>query len=78
MTNEERKERQKTRSAGRPVQEDKSLIKDKKVMMSFTQDEYDELKRLQKLLNQPTLTATLYDFLERGKKSLQSEFSSQR
>ncbi len=77
MTNEERKLRQEKRNAGRPVQEDKSLIKDKKVMMSFTQEEYDVLKKLQAILSKPTLTAMLYDFIERGRKSLQKELSLQ-
>lgn len=71
-------EDRKNRSVGRPVQEDKSQIRDKKVMMSFTKSEYDELKRMQKLLNKSTLTATISYFVERGKEAVREDFTRER
>ena len=46
--------------------------------MSFTQSEYDELKRMQKLLNRSTLTATIQYFLDRGKEAVSKDFSRER
>lgn len=71
-------EDRKNRSVGRPIQEDKSQIRDKKVMMSFTQSEYDELKRMQKLLNKSTLTATISYFMERGREAVKEDFTRER
>lgn len=68
----------KNRSVGRPALEDKELIRDKKVMMSFTQAEYDELKRMQKTLNKSTLTATISYLMERGRDSVSKDFSRER
>jgi len=61
------------KKAGRPPLEDKSQKRDKKVMLTFTQNEYDELKKMQVLLNKSTLTATLLLFIDRGMKSLKEE-----
>ena len=47
-------------------------------MISFTQEEYDDLKRMQKLLNRPTLTSTINYFIERGRDSLIRDFSRER
>lgn len=77
MNNDELENR-KNRSVGRPALEDKELARDKKVMMSFTQSEYDELKRMQKLLNRSTLTATIQYFLDRGKEAVSKDFSRER
>ena len=71
----EETENRKNRSVGRPALEDKELIRDKKVMMSFTQAEYDELKRMQKTLNKSTLTATISYLMERGRDSVSKDFS---
>ena len=71
----EETENTKNRSVGRPALEDKELIRDKKVMMSFTQAEYDELKRMQKTLNKSTLTATISYLMERGRDSVSKDFS---
>lgn len=68
----------KNRSVGRPKIEDKDLVRDKKVMLSFTQAEYDELKRMQKLLNRSTLTATISYFIERGREAVREDFSRER
>ncbi len=78
MTNDKEFEDRKNRSVGRPAQEDKSQIRDKKVMMSFTQSEYDELKRMQKLLNKSTLTATISFFMERGREAVKEDFTRER
>lgn len=71
-------EDRKNRSVGRPPVEDKEQIRDKKVMMSFTQSEYDELKRMQKLLNKSTLTATINYFIDRGREAVRDDFLRER
>jgi hypothetical protein len=71
-------EDRKNRNVGRPPVEDKEQIRDKKVMMSFTQSEYDELKRMQKLLNKSTLTATINYFIDRGREAVREDFIRER
>jgi N-methylhydantoinase B/oxoprolinase/acetone carboxylase alpha subunit len=71
-------EDRKNRNVGRPPLEDKEQIRDKKVMMSFTQSEYDELKRMQKLLNKSTLTATINYFIDRGREAVREDFNRER
>jgi hypothetical protein len=71
-------EDRKNRNVGRPPVEDKEQIRDKKVMMSFTQGEYDELKRMQKLLNKSTLTATINYFVDRGREAVREDFNRER
>lgn len=71
-------EDRKNRNVGRPPLEDKEQIRDKKVMMSFTQSEYDELKRMQKLLNKSTLTATINYFIDRGREAVRDDFIRER
>ena len=71
-------ERRKNRSVGRPKIEDKEQIRDKKVMLSFTQAEYDELKKMQKLLNRSTLTSTINYFIDRGREAIEKDFSRER
>jgi len=71
-------EKRKNRSVGRPPIEDKDQIRDKKVMMSFTQSEYDELKKMQKLLNRSTLTATIQYFIDRGREAVERDFTRER
>lgn len=66
------------RKAGRPPLEDEAQRRDKKVMLSFTQSEYDELVKMQGLLNKATLTATLMFFIERGREAVAQEFVRQR
>jgi hypothetical protein len=61
------------KKAGRPPLRDESMRRDKKVMLTFTQSEYDELKKMQVLLNQATLTATLLMFIDRGMQNLKQE-----
>ena len=74
MSNEDRQ----NRNVGRPKIEDKSQIKDKKVMLSFTQEEYDDLVRMQKLLNRSTLTSTINYFVDRGREAVEKDFSRSR
>lgn len=74
MKNEDRK----NRSVGRPTQNDKSKIRDKKVMLSFTQDEYDDLQRMQKLLNKSTLTSTILYFIDRGREAVKEDFTREQ
>ena len=74
MENEEKK----NRSVGRPTQSDKSKIRDKKVMLSFTQDEHDDLQRMQKLLNKSTLTSTILYFIDRGREAVKEDFTRER
>ncbi len=71
-------EQRRNRNVGRPKIEDKEQIRDKKVMMSFTQAEYDELKRMQKLLNKSTLTSTISYFIERGREAVREDFTRER
>lgn len=75
MISKEELEKRKNRSVGRPTLEDKSKIRDKKVMLSFTHEEYEELKRMQKLLNKSTLTSTITYFMERGREAVREDFS---
>lgn len=63
------------RKAGRPPIEDDSQRRDKKVQLSFTQSEYEYFEKMQRLLNQSTLTATLMLFLQKGKEAYAQEFS---
>lgn len=71
-------ENRKNRNVGRPKIEDKEQIRDKKVMMSFTQAEYDELKRMQNLLNKSTLTSTISYFIDRGREAVREDFTRER
>jgi hypothetical protein len=66
------------RNAGRPPLKSESDRKEKKVMLSFTNDEYTDLKRQQVLLNQATLTATLLLFIQKGREAVAQEFVQQR
>jgi hypothetical protein len=77
MTEEEEK-RRKSRSVGRPKQEDKSKIRDKKLTLSLTQDEYNYLQKMQKALNRPTITSTILYFMERGQEAVREDFSIER
>lgn len=61
------------KKAGRPPLKDDSQRRDKKVMLTFTQSEYDELLKMKTLLNQSTLTGTLLMFIDRGMQSLKEE-----
>ncbi|WP_428737411.1 hypothetical protein [Sulfurimonas sp.] len=69
---------EKTKKAGRPPLRDESERRDKKVMLTFTESEYEHLKNMQTLLNRQTLTSTIHFFLDRGMKSLEDEFSRGR
>jgi hypothetical protein len=66
------------RKAGRPPLEDETLRRERKVMLSFTQEEYDDYKNMQTLLNQATLTATLMLFIQKGRDAFALEFARQR
>ncbi len=74
MSNDNRK----NRSVGRPSLEDSSKKRDKKVMLSLTQDEYDYLQKMQKTLNRPTMTSTILYFMERGQEAVREDFSRDR
>jgi hypothetical protein len=63
------------KKAGRPPLKDESQRREKKVMLTFTNNEYDDLKKYQVLLNQATLTATLLFFIEKGRESVAREFA---
>jgi len=74
MSNENRK----NRSVGRPSLEDSSKKRDKKVMLSLTQDEYDYLQKMQTTLNRSTMTSTILYFMERGQEAVREDFSRER
>jgi hypothetical protein len=74
MTEEEKQKRQ-DRSVGRPKLDDLSKKRDKKLTLSLTQDEYDYLQKMQKVLNRPTLTSTILYFMERGQEAVREDFS---
>jgi hypothetical protein len=61
------------KKAGRPPLKDESERRNKKVMLTFTEKQYEEFKKMQTLLNQATLTATLMMFIDRGMQDLKSE-----
>ena len=63
------------RKSGRPPLKDKSQEKSKKVLMSFTEAKYEELKKLQKLTNRSTLTSTINFFMDEGIKAYKAEFT---
>lgn len=62
---------------GRP-KATKEEKREKKVMLSFTEKEYEELKRLQFIMNKPTLTATIQFFLNEGIDKVRDEFMNIR
>lgn len=62
------------KNIGRPKIENKEEKKEKKVMLSFTQKEYEDLKKMQTLLNQATLTATILLFMNKGMEAVRNEF----
>ena len=62
------------KKAGRPPLKDESQRRDKKVMLTFTSSEYEDLKKYQILLNQATLTATLLFFINKGREAVAREF----
>ena len=62
------------KKAGRPPLKDESQRREKKVMLTFTNSEYDDLKKYQVLLNQATLTATLLFFIDKGREAVAREF----
>lgn len=62
---------------GRP-KATKEEKREKKVMLSFTEKEYEELKRLQFIMNKATLTATIMFFLNEGIEKVREEFISIR
>lgn len=63
--------------AGRPKATNEEK-REKKVMLSFTEKEYEELKRLQFILNKPTLTATIQFFMHEGIEKVRDDFMSIR
>lgn len=65
------------RKAGRPTKET-SEKRNKQVMLSFTEAEYEHLQKMKTLFNQATLTATVLMFMEKGMEAVQSEFVMQR
>ncbi|MCK5678300.1 MAG: hypothetical protein KAH72_07495 [Flavobacteriaceae bacterium] len=71
-------EDRKSRKVGRPTLEDKSKKRDKKVMLSLTQDEYDYLQKMQKVLNRSTLTATILYYIERGQEAVKEDFAREK
>ena len=68
----------KNRSVGRPSIDDPSQKREKKVMLSLTQDEYEYLTKMQKALNRPTMTSTILYFMERGQEAVREDFSRER
>jgi len=60
------------RKAGRPKKE-QSDKRTKQVMLTFTENEYTELQKMQKLLNQTTLTNTILYFMNRGKEAVKDD-----
>lgn len=61
--------------AGRPPLKDESLRRDKKVMLTFTEEEYESYKKMQNLLNQSTLTSTLMLFIKKGREAYAQELT---
>ena len=57
---------------GRPVKED-SEKKTKKVLMSFTEKEYEKILHYQKMFGKKTLTSTLEYLIERGEEKVRED-----
>jgi hypothetical protein len=60
---------------GRPKLE-KEEQRTKKVLLSYTEKEYEELKRMQTILGKNTLTATIQHFVDRGIEKTKEDFMS--
>ena len=60
---------------GRPKL-DKEEQRTKKVLLSYTEKEYEELKRMQGILGKNTLTATIQHFVDRGIEKTKEDFMS--
>ncbi len=69
-------DKSKNKKAGRPPLRDESERRDKKVMLAFTKTEYEDLKKMQTLLNRSTLTSTIHYFIDRGRESLSKDFTN--
>lgn len=64
-----------TKSPGRPRTSD-NLRKENKVLLSLNDEDYEELKRLQKILGKKTLTSTVEYFLQLGITKMREDFLS--
>jgi len=60
---------------GRPKLE-KEEQRTKKVLLSYTEKEYEELKKMQSILGKNTLTATIQHFVDRGIEKTKEDFMS--
>ena len=60
---------------GRPKL-DKEEQRTKKVLLSYTEKEYEELKKMQGILGKNTLTATIQHFVDRGIEKTKEDFMS--
>ena len=67
-----------SKKAGRPPLRDESERRERKVMLTFTENEYEHLKKMQTILNRSTLTSTVHFFIDRGMQSLEAEFTRER
>ncbi len=61
------------KKAGRPPLRDEKERRSKKVMLAFTEAEYKSLKKMQTILNRPTLTSTIQYFIDRGMAQLKED-----
>lgn len=64
------------KKAGRPPLRDENDRRTKKVMLAFTKSEYEELKKMQIILNRPTLTSTIQFFIDKGMENVREVFES--
>jgi len=71
---EQEKDQRKNRSVGRPKLNDEQK-REKRITVALTQDEYDYLVKMQKMLNRPTLSSTILFFMERGQEAVRDDFS---
>ncbi|WP_428738682.1 hypothetical protein [Sulfurimonas sp.] len=74
---EQEKDQRKNRSVGRPKLDDEQK-REKRITVALTQDEYDYLVKMQKMLNRPTLSSTILFFMERGQEAVRDDFSRER
>ncbi len=62
---------------GRPAKKDTEK-KTKKVLMSFTENEYKKMLKYRDMFNKKTLTSTLEYLIERGEEKIKDDLESFR
>lgn len=62
------------RKVGRPKKND-SEKRTNQIMLTFTDSEYEDIKKMKLIFNQPTLADTLRHFIQKGREALAHELA---